>query len=159
MSEAISLNELIEGQIYSMLWKKRRGIYRGEFMDFVSECAKNERFNKLVRITEMQRKRQEKEELVLRFFALREKYPTYSEFRGVTEFLDNYLDEKNNEWLKYLSKEREKILDSYLQDFENMLVFIEKYFEHGFGKTKGQGVSRIYFEAISIGVYMALEKK
>lgn len=68
-------NEIFErinrGSDLLQAMEKRKGIYKGVFSNFIYElCAKNELFNKLTRIDSRQTKRQEKEELILRYFAL-----------------------------------------------------------------------------------------
>ncbi|MBD2773081.1 DUF262 domain-containing protein [Iningainema tapete] len=81
--------------------EKRKGIFKGNFNDFVFECSKNSKFGKLCPIGFHFKKRQEEAELVLRFFAFSETYPEFNiqdislEFTGVERFLDKYLDLKN----------------------------------------------------------------
>ncbi|OQW94366.1 MAG: hypothetical protein BWK79_06215 [Beggiatoa sp. IS2] len=140
--------------------EKRKGIYRGEFNDFVFRCAKNKTFKELCPIDFHFQNRQEEAELVLRFFAFSETYPKFFidkdvnlERNGVERFLNNYLDIKN-----------EKASDSEMkgkqQQFERMLAFVKATFKNGFAKrSDSKSTSRPYFEAIAVGTHLALEKK
>jgi Protein of unknown function DUF262 len=133
--------------------EKRKGIYRGAFTDFIYKlCAKNQLFLKLTPINKMLSKRQEHEELLLRFFALADLYPNYPKFVGVAKTLDQYLSQKNKE------SDPDELNRKY-EEFTKVLEFVDKYFQFGFAKSASPGVSRIYFEAISIGVHFALKEK
>ncbi len=136
----------------------RRGVYRGEFTDFIIRLANEERFKKLCPLEGFMKKRREEEEMVLRLFAFSETYPHFKigryslEEYGVAEFLDHYIDLKNeaNDTADMKQKESE---------FWHLVDFIEKYFpKQGFAKAKNvPGVSKPYFEAIAVGGYMALK--
>lgn len=131
----------------------RKGVYRGEFTDFIyNVCAKNQLFNESIHLSKTVRKRQEHEELVLRFFALIDNYPKYNSFsRSVSKSLDNYMGEKRE---NFSNDEKEL----KLQHFERMVNFVVNNFKFGFSKKNGQDVSRIFFEAISVGTHFALEE-
>ncbi len=45
-----------------------------------------------------------------------------------------------------------------LTDAKKIAIFVDKTFLNGFAKRSGQGVSRIFFEAIAVGVHLALQK-
>lgn len=139
--------------------ERRKGIYRGDFIDFVFECAENPLLSELCTINRYFEKRYEKAELVLRFFALSETYPnfTFSENQlkksGVARFLDEYVVWKNNNFT-----DEEKI--KKLQDFEIMLEFVKKTFPSGFKKYHdSDSTSRPYFESISVGSLLAIQEK
>ncbi|MDO4229614.1 MAG: DUF262 domain-containing protein [Capnocytophaga sp.] len=162
-------NEIFErinrGSDLLQAMEKRKGIYKGVFSNFIYDvCATNELFNKLTRIDNRQAKRQEREELVLRFFALKDNYKNFPSHTGIAKFLDEYLDKKNEEF-SYLKEieiknytKRDKKLSEYYDDFISMLNAVNKYFQYGFSKNHAPQVSRVYFEAISIGVHLALKK-
>jgi len=40
-----------------------------------------------------------------------------------------------------------------------MLLFVEGSFEYGFAKGSTQAVSRVFFEAVSVGVHLAIKEK
>jgi hypothetical protein len=129
--------------------EQRKGIYRGEFMDFVYECAKTPLFIKLTCFTEQTKKRYEAEELILRFFAYSEKY---LEFKySVIDFLNDYIKEKNEQGFDK---------SAMTEKFQQMLEFVAAYFPNGFLRKQGVNKTpRIRFEAISVGVGLALASK
>jgi len=137
----------------------RKGIYKGDFNDFIFEIAENQKFRKLCPISYYFKDRQEEAELVLRFFGFSETYPNFSidgtslEHKGVAKFLDKYMEYKNNNF-------SEKESDQKRQQFERMIKFVERTFKKkGFAKYENsEETSRPYFEAISIGTHLALEK-
>ena len=164
-------NEIFErinrGSDLLLAMEKRKGIYRGAFRDFIYNiCGKNKTFHKITRVDSRQDKRQEKEELILRFFALSDNYKKYPRKKGIAKYLDDYLDEKNKQFstLEYKNtKELKKIVENndelraYYNRFYNMVQFVYANFKFGFSKNHLPQVSRIYFEAISVGTALALE--
>ncbi|POZ63979.1 DUF262 domain-containing protein [Chromobacterium alticapitis] len=131
----------------------RKGIYRGAFTDFIyNECANRPDFRESIRLSRNVQNRQEYEELVLRFFALVDIYPKYSEFsRSVSKALDSYMAQKRDEF-----SDGEKA--QKLHDFKKMIEFVVNNFEYGFLKGPNKDVSRIFFEAISVGCHLALKE-
>lgn len=131
----------------------RKGIYRGEFTDFLyRECSPNDSFRNSLRLSRSVQKRQEYEELVLRYFALVDLYPKYTEFsRSVSKALDNYMAIKRDE---FSTDEKVK----KLHDFNAMVAFVTDNFQHGFLKGPNKDASRIFFEAIAVGVHFALKE-
>lgn len=138
--------------------EKRKGIYKGKFNDFIyNVCAKNPKFIAITPLSTFVSNRQEHEELILRFFALFDAYPKFkftNEKIGVARYLDSYLDRMNKEVEK-----NPQILDEKKELFEKMVNFVNVTFEHGFSKGTQRQVSRVYFEAISIGSILALREK
>jgi hypothetical protein len=129
--------------------EKRRGIRPGPMTDFLSECAKLEIFQRMVPIAAAAAKRREREELVLRFFAYLDRYGLFK--HSVVKFLDEYLKDMNS---KGVDGEVLK------HKFVRMLEFVEGYFPLGFKKASTHTVvSRIRFEAIAVGVALALDVK
>lgn len=125
----------------------RRGAFEGPFMDFVDKCARSKLFKKLCPISDSIRKRKEPQELVLRFFAYSEKYKDFR--HDVEKFLNAFVRERRTTF-------PEKRLKS---EFERMLNFVDKYFPNGFAKTRTSKITpRVRFEAISIGVNLALRE-
>ncbi len=164
-------NEIFErinrGSDLLLAMEKRKGIYRGAFRDFIYDiCGKNSTFRKITKVDARQDKRQEKEELILRFFALSDDYLKYPRKQGIAKYLDNYLDKKNKQFahLKYdnIDELKEIVksddeLKAYYNRFNNMIKFVDENFKYGFSKNHLPQVSRIYFEAISVGTFLALE--
>lgn len=134
--------------------EKRKGIYKGEFCNFIyNDCATLPLLKKLAPLSKIVEKRQELEELILRFFALSDAYPNFNTSRqGISSYLDKYMEKKQKQF-----SEEEK--DEKLQNLKDMLNFVEKNFPWGFKKSSKQhGVSRVFFETISVGVHLALKE-
>jgi hypothetical protein len=125
-----------------------KGAYGGKFYDFVSECANNKLFNKLCPISEKRTLREEPQQMVLRFFAYSE---NRTDYKGhVAPFIEIYIKSKKDNFTDKIKKEMQK-------SFVSMLKFVDKNFENGFAKTKNaKSTPRVRFEAISVGVYLAL---
>ncbi len=127
----------------------RKGSYSGEFYSMILGLKKDSDFRKICPISKNKAKRGEYEELILRFFAYSDKYKEFK--HDVAIFLNSYLDDMNQ-------KEFDK--DKYIQRFNNMVQFVKNNFEYGFRKDeKNNSVPRVRFEAISVGVYLALQKE
>ncbi len=129
--------------------EKRRGISPGPFVDLLEELAKNSKFKELCPISDVLIRKREPEEFVLRFFAYLNNYKNFD--RRVNEFLNEYLEKYNHDGIDQ---------DVMRSEFYRMLDFVEKYFPNGFSKSKGNvKTPRIRFEAISVGVALALREK
>ena len=129
--------------------EKRKGLFGGEFMDFVyNECSKHPLFIRNTKFTERLAKRGEPQELIIRFFAYSENYRDVK--TGVNEFLNEFVQQKNKKFDRRL----------YYEEFDNMLKFVDKYFPYGFIKTeKSFKTPRVRFDALSVGVNLALKEK
>lgn len=126
----------------------RRGSYPGPFTDFIEKCSKDETFISLCPMSDNRVKRHERFEFVLRFFAYLNNYENFG--HTVNEFLDEYL-------IKHLTDFDETV---FYADFQNMVSFVKKNFPYGFAKTeKAKATPRVRFEAISVGVALALREK
>lgn len=91
--------------------------------------------------------RYEDSELIVRFFAYLNNYQNFQHV--VDDFLNDFVQGKEKEFDK----------DAYEKEFRNMLNFVEKYFPYGFAKTKNaKSTPRVRFEAISVGVVLALRE-
>ena len=140
--------------LYSM--EKRKGIFKGEFNDFIyKECAINDTFKRLTPLASLVENRQEHEELILRFFALYDAYPSFSftERTGVSTYLDSYMQEMNRK-----VAENPNLLQEKRNLFNQMITFVSNSFMNGFAKGNVNQVSRVYFEAISVGTALALKE-
>lgn len=125
----------------------RRGSYPGRLTSFIEECCKNELFIALCPISKSKAVRQERFELVLRFFAYLYNYQNFE--HEVNSFLNAFL--ANN--LETFDEAQYKL------DFESMLNFVKEHFEFGFAKTKNATTTpRVRFEALSVGVALALKE-
>ena len=127
----------------------RIGSHTGKFMDFILSCAQDERFISLTPMSQQLIKKRNREELVLRLFAYAENLDSYS--NNVKNMLDKYLEQKNE-------TVTDDDINGYQERFNRLLKFIKKNFEHGFRikNLNSKNISRIEFEAIAIGSYLAL---
>lgn len=126
----------------------RRGSYPGPFTDFIEKCSKDETFVELCPMSEDRIKRHERFEFVLRFFAYLNNYENFG--HTVNEFLDEYLINNLVDFDE----------SAFSTDFTNMVSFVKENFPFGFAKTeKAKATPRVRFEAISVGVALALREK
>ncbi|NEW97168.1 DUF262 domain-containing protein [Rhodopseudomonas sp. BR0G17] len=139
----------------------RRGIEKGPFLEFVTELAKDPLLRKLAPVPEGLRKRFEYEELVTRFFAFLNRYEKFGfgpEGKVVADFLLRYVKDTN---VELQGGGRDALLKQMRDEWDRMLRFVEAHFPDGFQKTKGGGrkVPRVRFEALSVGVGLALRER
>ena len=126
----------------------RRGSFRGPFMDFLMECTKDDVFKSVCPISETMKKRYEQLELVIRFFAFVDHYQEFT--HRVDSFLDEYIENTQSSFNK----------DEMKAEFDRMLEFVKTYFPYGFAKSeRAKSTPRVRFEAISVGVALALREK
>lgn len=139
--------------------EKRKGIYPGPFNTFIyQQCAKNSLFIKLAPIDQWLENRQEREELILRFFAFADTYDKFPPRTGIASFLDDYLNKQNKILLQKDDVEQFKYLNQRYTDFEKVLNFVDKYSQYGFRRRHNPQTKRVIFEAISVGVLLAIKK-
>lgn len=123
----------------------RRGSYPGKLTTYIEKCCQNKLFISLCPISKSKAARQERFELILRFFAYLNEYKHFE--HDVKLFLDNFL--ANN--LELFDEQQ------YEKDFESMLNFVKEKFPFGFAKSQNATTTpRVRFEAISVGVALAL---
>lgn len=126
----------------------RKGVFEGDFMDFLKDCSMNGKFQLLCPISKKRTDREEASEMVLRFFAYAENYTIFDHI--VRDFLDDYVKSKESGF-------DQSILAEY---FENMLDFAQAYLPYGFRKSRNsKSTPRVRFEALSVGIHLALQKK
>lgn len=130
----------------------RKGIYTGKFNDFIYKLSQDKLYMKLTPIAGWLVKRQEGEELLLRFFAFSEWYPSYRDKKGISKQLDDYMKEKNSIFNEEMEKEMS-------EKFNITMNFVNKCYPYGFAKKENaKQVARPYFEALSVGAYLALKE-
>ena len=126
----------------------RKGVYQGEFYNFILDCAKDETFRKVCPISAGKADRGEYEELVLRFFAFSE---SYQEFKhDVAPFLDDFVKKHK----KNFDAERLR------GNFDKVMSFAEEHLAPPYFARTGRENStpRVRFEALSVGIFLALEQ-
>lgn len=135
----------------------RRGAFEGKFKEFLEECVKNAKFNKLAPRTKITEDRYEGFEMVSRFFAYSENYENgYEGYTGnVTEYIDGYVERQNE-----ICGKNKKAISQYRIQFEQMLDYAEQILgKRGFRKTMtSKSTPRARFEALSIGITLALKE-
>ena len=126
----------------------RKGVYQGEFYNFILDCAKDETFRKVCPISAGKADRGEYEELALRFFAFSE---SYQEFKhDVAPFLDDFVKKHK----KNFDAERLR------GNFNKVMTFAEEHLAPPYFARTGRENStpRVRFEALSVGIFLALEQ-
>ncbi len=156
MIELIEVDEEARRQLFDRLnsggtnlndMEKRLGSRDGPFMDLIRELALLPELATLCPISKVRQDHREYEEMVLRFFAYRDRYLEFS--KSVFEFLNNYLDEKNQGFDRSLHEGQ----------FKAMLSFVGEFYPHGFKKgATNNSVPRIRFEAIAVGTSLAIDE-
>ena len=140
--------------------EKRKGIYIGPFNTFIYQrCATNSLFRELAPIDHWLENRQEREELILRFFALTDYYDRFPSGKGIASFLDEYLDGRNRELQNEGEKEQKEYLDYRYSEFSSVLSFVKKSSRYGFRSRHNPQTKRVVFEAISVGSLLALRER
>jgi len=125
----------------------RRGSYPGPLTTFIEKCTENADFIRLCPVSSGKNLRQERFELVLRFFAYLNNYENF--IHNVNGFLNDFLVEN----LETFDDEQ------YQNEFARMLAFVDANFEFGFAKTKNASTTpRVRFEALSVGIALALRE-
>ncbi|HGF5057903.1 TPA: DUF262 domain-containing protein [Vibrio parahaemolyticus] len=159
-----SANEEVKNDLFERINKgsdllrhmeRRKGSHPGEFTDFIYDYAKANKtlLNKIAPLSKTVAKRQEHEELVLRFLALVDSYPNYPKFSySITSTLDEYIESKN----KTITKDE---IAAKKMRLDKMLKFVDENFINGFSSKEGYVISRMFFEALSVGVAKTLHDR
>ncbi|WP_440976975.1 DUF262 domain-containing protein [Pseudoxanthomonas winnipegensis] len=122
----------------------RRGSFRGPFVEFIQDCAKDPVFRRLCPISPAMLMRREDEELVTRYFCYADRYREFK--HDVDAFVDSYVSQHRDHFDR----------DRMMSEFHSMLEFVAKYFPYGFAKGgSSKTTPRVRFEAISVGVTLA----
>lgn len=127
----------------------RRGTQDGPFMkDVIQPCAKTELFIEMCPLNKRSVDRAEHYEFVLRFFAYANNYMNFEKEVGL--FLSEYLQDRN-------TNGNPETFVTDRQEFQAVLGFVKNYFPNGFRRSPTHtSVPRIRFEAIAVGVALAL---
>jgi hypothetical protein len=135
----------------------RRGMEPGPFLELMTELAGDPLLRQLAPISEGLRKRFEYEELVTRFFAFLDRYEDYGlgeEGKVVSDFLLKYVRDENR---RLRGPEAASLISDMKRRWGQMLIVVRDHFPSGFRKTgPGRKVPRVRFEAISIGIALAI---
>jgi len=127
--------------------EQRFGSRDGEFITFIRGISSDADFRRLCPISGARERRRDYEEMLARFFAYRDHYREFN--KSVNDFINDYVDELNNNGFD---------VDEYRRKFNEMIAFVDEYFPIGFKKSaSNMSVPRIRFEAIAVGVSLALD--
>lgn len=141
--------------------EKRKGIYTGSFCSFIYDyCRSSDTFQELVKVDKWLVNRQEREELLLRFFAITDSksYKTGINI-GVSSFLDDYLCRMNAEWSNYSEEELSIAVKEYTKRIDKVNDYVQKNFPYGYRHKANPQTKRSVFEAISVGVWLAINEE
>ncbi|MDV2859142.1 DUF262 domain-containing protein [Psychrobacter sp. CAM01] len=134
------------------------GTKNSRFIDFIRRLASDDLFMTMTPMPASKEKRRERTEYVLRFFAYRDRYLEFGRRNdGTTDnsvlgFLDDYINDMDESFT-------EATENSLETQFIEMLHFVRDYFPNGFRKSAtSKAVSRIRFEAMSVGASLALSE-
>lgn len=141
--------------------EKRKGIYPGKFTQFLYDyCENSDLFRELIQIDKWLINRQEYEELLLRFFALTDTEAYKKGInKGIAAFLDSYLEKKNNEWQKLDTEELKEEIKKYTERIDRVSEYVRSNFPYGFRHKINPQTKRSVFEAISVGVWLAMSEE
>jgi hypothetical protein len=143
--------------------ESRRGRLPGPFIDLVKALAGNSDFKVLTPISLAQEKRYEREELVARFFTFFDQLDDFGKTdagKVVSDFVDDYVTKMNELMSVEAAEGKATTRDRLLVAWENMLSFVKANFKNGFAKSaKAKSTPRVRFDAIAVGVALALVEK
>jgi hypothetical protein len=136
----------------------RRGAFPSRFYQSMLDLAEDEQFRLVCPISPSKGGRGEAAELVLRFFAYADRYKEFT--HDVARFLNRYLDEECHRFDALPEAEANGLLAARDDSFRRMVEFVSKYFPNGFRGTSASNTTpRVRFEAIAVGVHLALEAR
>ena len=118
----------------------RNCVYLGKFKDFIVECAKNEDFINVVKMTEKAERTGNREELILKFFAYFEDRDVF--VHSVKEFLNDYMEKKTEH---FPEQQDYKVL------FEETFGRLRELLPEGIVRGNRKNITPlVLFEAISV---------
>ncbi|MBS1703512.1 MAG: DUF262 domain-containing protein [Armatimonadetes bacterium] len=125
----------------------RRGAYRGELYTNIIRLASDPLIAEMIPVQGTKAMRREREELVLRFLAYTFNLDDFK--KPVAPFLEEFVKENQDH---FLPEWEEKLREA--------LSFAKKYLPNGFRKSNtSKTVPRVRFEALAVGIALALRKK
>lgn len=119
-------------------------------MKLIRELSQDEDFKKATNLSISRTKRQGDIELVSRFFAYSNNLENYK--GQALSFIDEYISSEENDWSDVKATE-------YKTEFINVMKFVNKHFERGFQKDDKNQTPNVRFEALAVGINLALREK
>jgi len=121
----------------------RMTLMDGQFIDFVKQLAEHPLFNEIIQVSPFMRMRDEREDLIIRFFALSDNLNAYR--NNMSSFLNSYVERNNNQF------DSQRLA----YEFDTTLHFIFKYLREVFYQ-RNRRMNSSLFQAIFVGVNLAL---
>jgi Protein of unknown function DUF262 len=124
----------------------REAVYMGEFVDLLTELAQTKQFQTVANFPEQRLRDGTPQDYILRFFAFKDRYLEFD--HSVKAFLNDYCrDAASN---PELNERRET--------FERSFSLLAEIFPHGLKRGRQSTTPVNLYEAISVGVALALEQ-
>lgn len=140
----------------------RRGALPGPMSDLVQQCAENDEFVRMTPLPKLAVAEREREELVVRFF-------TYLESAALVDgsvVFDGWKDRPREYIYDFVKSANARgsdnpaMIEGLRDEFVRMLGFVDRNFRTGFRKSlTATQVPRVRFEAIAVGVGLALRQR
>lgn len=131
----------------------RRAAYPGRFTDLIKRLATDPTFVTLTPMNESLVDQREREELVLRLFALANGYQSFR--HSVKGFLDSYIREQNE-----TAEADVTLLQRHETEFQRVCSFAKGNLPDGtFARGERNQTPRVRFEALAVGIALALRKR
>lgn len=128
--------------------EKRRGTAQSQFLQLVDRLAQEELIVELTPLSPVKLKRREREEYILRFFAYLYGYQSFE--KSVQKFLHDFIENTEPNFPQQENEFVEIIMATF--------IFVKNNFPYGFRRSKTiSNVSRVRFEAISVGIALAIQ--
>ena len=124
----------------------RECVFRGEFIDLLSELSKSKDFKTVVRLSQSNWRDGTPEDYVLRFFAFLEKYETFD--HSVKDFLNSFTEGATHD---PKIEERKAI-------FQSTFSYLATAFPNGLKSRKGTTPVNL-FEGVTVGAALALRTR
>jgi hypothetical protein len=118
-------------------------------MILIKTLAEDELFRENTNLSQNKINRKEDIELVSRFFAFSNNLDNYN--GSVMNFVDDYIREAGKNW----SDEKKYLFED---EFNKTMRFVSDNFERGFQKEDRNHTPRVRFEALSVGINLALRE-
>lgn len=119
-------------------------------MKLIKALTDNPDFKEATNLSEGRLNRKDDIELISRFFAYSH---SLDEYKGkVVNFIDDFITNEGKEWST--NKEQE-----YTEEFVKTMKYVNENFDRGFQKEDRNQTPNVRFEALSVGVNLALKEK
>ena len=125
----------------------RKGAFPSDYYAMVQEFKDDEVFREVCPMSDRKVARGELEELALRFLVYSQRYQDFR--HDVERFLNRFVAEHDACDPAKIEADRQSLRD--------VTAYVSRHFDSGFGKPGVRQTPRVRFEAISVGVWLALQ--